>query len=163
MNKFNHIKAFTILEIVFSLAIISILITMVYTLYNNLNFQVHNYGKNSDAISQYNLLNVVLKRDIHNAKTLDYSSGILALHTNKGLIEYKYKNETLIRIYNKKQDTLSCAVKTFQIQDSNVVFKPSFKKLNVTFQVLGQDIKGVYYKDFGVSNAVNKELFYHGN
>ncbi|WP_452223476.1 PulJ/GspJ family protein [Lacinutrix chionoecetis] len=159
----KRIKAFTILEVVISLAIMSIIIAMVYVIFTLLSKQLYQYSNQTEQINNYNQLNSLLIRDLHNASNISYTANELLLTIQSDSIKYAHANNKLIRTHVNSIDTFSIEIKTFNIVENNLLFINKRRPLQVTYHMFDQDIVGYYYKDFGVSNRVNKQFFSNGN
>ena len=159
----KHIKAFTILEVVISLAIMSIIIAMVYVIFTLLSKQLYQYSDQTEQVNNYNQLHTVLTRDMHNANSIMFVDNTLLLMVNNDSLKYTHTNQRLIRTFLKSNDTFLIPIKNFKMTEGATVFQNKTKALNVTYSVFEQDILAVYFKDFGTSNQVNKMFFENGN
>ncbi|WP_179008674.1 PulJ/GspJ family protein [Winogradskyella forsetii] len=159
----KNFKAFTILEMVISLAIMSIIIAMVYVIFTMLSKQLYQYSDQTELVNNYNQLHTVLTRDIHNSNKIDYTDSVLTLMVNNDSLTYTYKSNRLTRSYLGGKDTFLITIKAFQMIESQSVFNNEIKHLEVTYTMFDQDIVAVYFKDVGVSNQVNQMFFSYGN
>lgn len=159
----KHIKAFTILEVVISLAIMSIIIAMVYVIFTLLSKQLYQYSDQTEQVNNYNQLHTVLTRDMHNANSIRFIDNTLLLLVNNDSLKYTYSNQRLMRTYLESNDTFLIPIKTFKMTEEATVLQNKKKVLEVTYSVFNQDILAVYFKDLGVSNQINKLFFENGN
>ncbi|WP_044397250.1 type II secretion system protein J [Lacinutrix sp. Hel_I_90] len=159
----KKIKAFTILEVVMSLAIMSIIIVMVYTIFTLLSKQLYAYSHLTEEINNYNQLDTALKRDLHNANDIQFSNNVLLLISKGDSLKYTYTKNRLIRGSLTSIDTFSVAIKAFDFKKENQLLERGIKQVTLTYNFLEQDLKAVYFKDVGVANQINKRFFKHGN
>ena len=155
MKWTSNIKAFTILEIVIGLAIISIIISMTYGIYVMLNRQLLEYNSNSEAINFYNELDGHIRRDFYNANKLHFNEESMILLNSFEKVSYEIIDQKMIRIKNSVIDTFPVTVKEFIPSFENELLMKRHKKLQITYEVLGVPIKAVYIKDFGTYDQIN--------
>lgn len=155
----NKIPAFTILEIVISLAIMSIIVAMTYGIYVFLSQQLYDYSSQTDGVNNYLELDVVLKRDLFKATQILEDNETLYLFRNKDTIQY-YKNEDyLVRATNKNRDTFLAKIIDFKILKEDVLLAKKIQRIHVKYDVLGVPITGLYFKNLGVASQINKHFF----
>ena len=88
-KRINHIKGFTILEVVISLALMSIIIAMAYSLYAMLSKQLYVYSDETELVNNYNQLHSLLVRDVHNSnKLVTIEEGVYLLSSNDTIKYY---------------------------------------------------------------------------
>lgn len=159
----NNIKAFTILEIVISLAIMSIIVAMVYVIYSLLSKQLYEYKSETELVNNYSQLDVALKRDIYSSKKLSYIDGELHLSNDSKTIRYKESNNKLIRKSSSVVDTFLVHVEEFKIYEEDFLLGNNRKRIAVRYKLFDQELEAVYFKDFGVADHINKTFFANGN
>jgi len=159
----NHIKAFTILEVVISLALMSIIIAMVYSLYAMLSKQLYEYSDETELVNNYNQLHSLLARDVHNSnKLVAINEGVYLLCSND-TIQYYTHNDNLIRVKNQKVDTFLVKVPKFNTVKENILLGNRIKQVEATYDLFGEQIEAIYFKDYGVSAIINNTFFANEN
>jgi len=159
----NHIKAFTILEVVISLALMSIIIAMVYSLYVMLSKQLYVYSDETELVNNYNQLHTLLSRDIHNSNKLVGNTEAIYLLSSQGSIQYKKVADKLIRSSSGSIDSFMVKVSEFNVVKEDMLLGNNIKCIQVTYDLFGEQIEAVYFKNYGVSDAINKMFFDNGN
>lgn len=163
MKKRSNIKAFTILEVVISMAIMSIIIAMVYVIYSLMSKQLYDYSEQTETLNNYSQLHSLLKRDIHNSNQLINTNEALYLLSNRDSIEYKNYNRNLIRSTSKTIDTLFVQVDVFKVSEEAILLGDKVKRVEVQYDLFGEKFEAVYFKDYGVSDHINNTFFDNGN
>jgi len=162
-KRINHIKAFTILEVVISLALMSIIIAMVYSLYAMLSKQLYVYSDETELVNNYNQLHSLLVRDVHNSnKLIAIEEGVYLLSSND-TIQYYTHDDSLIRVKDKMIDTFLVKVPRFNAVKENILLGNRIKRIEVTYDLFGVQMEAVYFKDYGVSAIINNTFFANGN
>lgn len=160
----NNIKAFTILEIVISLAIMSIIVALVYVIYSLMSKQLFEYRSETELVNDYNQLDVVLKRDLYSANEIAYVDGVLHLSNNETkTIRYKENNNQLIRMSSSVIDTFSVHIEGFKVYEEDFLLGNNRKRVAIRYKLFEQELEAVYFKDFGVADHINKAFLADGN
>jgi prepilin-type N-terminal cleavage/methylation domain-containing protein len=159
----NYIKAFTILEVVISLALMSIIIAMVYSLYAMLSKQLHVYNDETELVNNYNQLNSLLSRDVHNSNKLVSNAQGLYLLSSKDTVNYYVNNDNLIRVKNQDIDTFQVIISNFKTVKEDVLLGNNIQRIEATYDLFGEQIDAIYFKDYGVSDNINDIFFTDGN
>lgn len=103
----NNIKAFTILEMLINIAIMSIIIGIVYFIYSSFARQVSNYQINIEEQMKLDNFSLQLKTDFFNAQKIVASTGSFEVFFyNAKSIKYEITDKYLIRKQNQNTDTL---------------------------------------------------------
>ncbi|PHS07176.1 MAG: hypothetical protein COA88_09275 [Kordia sp.] len=162
-KRINHIKAFTILEVVISLALMSIIIAMAYSLYSMLSKQLYVYSDETELVNNYNQLHSLLVRDVHNSnKLIAIEEQVYLLSSNDTIKYYTYDN-SLIRVRGEMIDTFLVKVPQFNAVKEDMLLGNRIKRIEVTYDLFSMQLKAVYFKDYGVSDNINNTFFANGN
>ena len=159
----QHIKAFTILEVVISIAIMSIIIAMVYTIYTLMSKQLFEYSDQTEVVNSYNQINVAFNRDLHNASKLVNVNKKIYLLSNRDTLQYELLENKLVRSSNKSVDTFQVKVSKFKLVEEDELLGNRIKRIQIDYEFFEQKIEALYIKDFGVTNQINKTFFEYGN
>jgi competence protein ComGF len=107
-----HLSAFTILEALFSLLLLSIILSIMYLIVNMLNKQMSLFEKENTQVIEYNFFDRVLNADTHNS--IDYSiyeNELKLFYYQQSNVRYTLHSEYVIRKKEAKIDTLKVAIK----------------------------------------------------
>ncbi len=162
-NKTKKIKAFTILEIVISLAIMSIIIAMVYTIYTLMSAQLFEYSDQTEQVNAYNQINVTFKRDLHNAIKIKEINNQVYLLSGKDTVQYEIFENKLVRSTQTMVDTFRVKVSKFKKMNEDELLGNKIQRFETSYELFDQTIDALYFKNFGVTNHINKTFFEHGN
>ncbi len=102
----SSVKAFTVLEMLINMVIMSIIVTMVYYLYTSFSQQVYSYQNATDEGRVLQSWYGQLKKDCYLAnKIIETPDGVLEFHFyDNHMVHYKYENQRLLRL--QATDTL---------------------------------------------------------
>ena len=163
MNNIKYIKAFTILEVVISLAIMSIIISMVYVIYVMLAEQLHNYTATTEAVNGYNHAHFVFKKDVFDSNKMESLPEGVRLITAYDTITYHCDGAHLSRQTSKQIDTLAVPITKIAMQQDQINLTTKHQCLAVSYLLLDRAFDGVYYKDYGIADDINLIFATHGN
>jgi competence protein ComGF len=150
----KHFKAFTILEALISLMLISIIIALSYSLINLIGQQLSLYEKENTQVLEYNLFNTTLKYDIETSTDFDMlnTEQLVLSYYNKQPTTYTFTNKAILREHTVATDT-------FKIQTNEVTFinQPNSKNsiLNINLTLLKDIIHANYIVNKEVSELIN--------
>ena len=155
----KHLKGFTILEALISLMLMSIIITITYSLFNLIGKQLSLFEEENVQVLEYNMFNSTLIHDIEKAYDFSFSENELFL---------KYYDDTEInysinRHYILRQNAIK--VDTFRLQVINHSFLENDTKndinqtLLVSLNVLNDTIKANYFLKKDQSEIINNIYF----
>ncbi len=114
----NHsIKAFTIIEVIVSLLISSIVISLAYTVFINSETYFENIKKQSSYSIQYIDFYSVLKRDINRSNSIAYINNELILKFDNDQVIYSFEDEYVEReVLNKRTNTFDIAISNIDVK-----------------------------------------------
>ena len=104
----NYLKAYTIMEVLLTLVISSVVITMVYTVFLYLDQQLVNYQKRTEALQDYYLFEAVVKRDLYlcdSVITFEEGNQIDLINYDQSVVSYRKDGQTLYRKTEGQQYT----------------------------------------------------------
>lgn len=161
MRKQNNIYAFTILESLITLMLISIIIALSYALISLIGKQLSLFEKENNQIMEYNLFNSTLINDINNSSgfELDNNNLILASY-DKQRISYSIQKNYILRHQQQRieLDTFKILVvsNSFFISDGK---NQSKDLLKLRLGVLNDTVTTNYYLQKNNADVINKTLF----
>ncbi|TMI63743.1 MAG: hypothetical protein E6H07_13315 [Bacteroidetes bacterium] len=152
------IKAFTVIELIMTLLISGIVITIAFYAFLFVNKQFGHYIARSNQMNEYALFKKALETDLNRSAFLVDSAGILVckMYANSDVI-YFTSDDLIIR-YNE------IATDSFRIK--NTGFTASFvtgtdKIMNgllVKLVLMGQDIEMKFDKNYSAEELINAEI-----
>ncbi len=159
-NKF-HIKkvpAFTMMDLLTGMVIMSIIVAIVFYMMTSTNQQVHSFGKIRAEIVSFNLM----KSDLyHNAelaeKIIEIPNGFVMIADEKE-VRYELNNETLIRTEALNSDTLSAAVSDVLTIGKTDDEQALVSEIMLTCHIKKKEFKLYIYKSYDDKEIINNEL-----
>jgi prepilin-type N-terminal cleavage/methylation domain-containing protein len=102
----QKVKAFTLMELLVSMLISGIVISIIYLSYEIIYKQYEGYKKTNKKITQALLVNTLLKTDFLKAHyILNKEKGLLFLDKQQNAIGYQFEEKYILRKANNVQDT----------------------------------------------------------
>lgn len=155
MNR--NLKAFTILEALISLILISIIIALSYSLINLMGKQLTLFEKENAQVLEYNLFNTTLKNDIENSNDFEVDKEQLHLMSyNDNEITYIINGSDVWREQQNNVDTFKIHVTDYKFI-SNLANTQMI--LNLTLTLLNEKITANYFLDRNMSQIINNTYF----
>lgn len=155
MNNFKSLRAFTILEVLLTLMLMGIIITISYALFNVLGKQLSLFEKENINELDYNLFNYAIKSDIDKADDFDIRGDELFLHYyDNTTIHYKVSRNDILRRHAKSTDTFKIHVTDFKFSQ-NSSDKPLNKIFELSLVVLKDTINANYFLNKSVVEDIN--------
>lgn len=156
MSRF--LKSFTLLETLFNLLILSIIISLSYMMINMFNKQMLLFEKESTEILQYNIFNKTIKYDINAANNFSVKNNTLLLKQyNNSSVSYKFEKAYILRMRLETLDTFKLKVLDFNIFKNKQT--NSTKRLELTVELLNEDIVAYYFLNQNNAEQINKKYF----
>lgn len=156
MSRF--LKSFTLLETLFNLLILSIIISLSYMMINMFNKQMLLFEKESTEILQYNIFNKTMKYDINAANNFSVKNNTLLLKQyNNSSVSYKFEKAYILRMRLETLDTFKLKVLDFNIFKNKQT--NSTKRLELTLELLNEDIVAYYFLNQNNAEQINKKYF----
>ncbi|GAA3591004.1 hypothetical protein Q4Q39_15745 [Flavivirga amylovorans] len=159
MNNSAYLKSFTILEALISLALMGIIITLSYTVFNLVEKQMALFQNENRSVLQYNLFNIAIKNDIYNAENFTHDDDQLLLeHYDGSTISYQVLKNLILRHHSIKTDTFKLNVSSHEFSQSDIS-KPLNKTFKISIEVLGELINTNYYLKKNTASTINSIYF----
>ncbi|MCK8480933.1 type II secretion system protein [Psychroserpens algicola] len=159
MNKKTNIAAFTLLESLITLMLISIIIALSYALINLIGKQLSVFEKENTQILEYNLFNSTLINDINNAYNYSFDTNHLLLSFYKGdTIDYYIQKKKIIRRHNSTRDSFHISNVAYSFYKSPNT-KGSKAYLELKLELLKDTITTNYYLKKSNAERLNNILF----
>jgi len=145
----NKLSAFTILEMLINIAIMSIIIGMVYYIYSSFSKQIVFYQ--DDIQEEYILTSFCLrlKRDFYNAEKIKGSINSLELRSyNNNIINYEVGGEFLYRIQENDVDSLKISKLEVSILVNPMTKEDLVQKAEIIAFLFGERINFTVMKKY---------------
>jgi len=157
MIKINT-KAFTLAEALVNLLLISIIISLAYTLINFFSKQLSQLEKDNYAIVDYNLFDASIRYDIYNAHFFNLENNELNVYDYSGKkVTYQVSDKKISRQTSTHQDVFNMDVISYSINTLDTVLKD--KTLNLKVSLLTDTLSLNYYLKQSNAELINKTIF----
>jgi prepilin-type N-terminal cleavage/methylation domain-containing protein len=154
-----NIQAFTLLESLITLILISVIIALSYALINLISKQLSVFEKENTQILEYNLFNSTLINDINNAYNYSFESNHLLLNFYKDdTINYFILDKKILRRHNAQQDSFNISNVGYKIYDNTNKKQPK-EYLEIRLKLLKDTITTNYQLEKSNAEIINKKLF----
>jgi len=150
--KMKKIKAFTILEMIINLALMSIIISMVYFVYSFFSETVSDYSNMSEENFETQLFYMLLKDDFYlSDKVVSLNEGDFNIvFYNEETITYIQKNEYLFRQKGLQIDSLKVTELQFEflLNDTKEASEKLIKSITVKSLLYNKEVPLFVYKNY---------------
>lgn len=103
----NKLKAFTILELVIALAIMSVVATIAYTVAESSQLQFHSYKNGQSSLAQVAQLNSLLHQDADRCIRVNKSRNGVTFFKPTDTTSYAFEDDLIVRIQSGQADTFA--------------------------------------------------------
>lgn len=154
--KNKPLKAFTIIEALFSMLLLSLIVSMVYLISNLLSKQLVLFEKENTEIINYNFFDSVFMTDLNNSTDFKFNDNQINLYYYNSMpITYIINKSNILRVKNRAVDTLKIYVKSYEIFKVSEIKSKLFLKVNL----LHKDINTNYYLQRCSSVLINEKFY----
>ena len=158
MNNMG-LKGFTILEALISLMLMSIIISLTYSVFNLIERQMILFQNENTSILQYNLFNTTIKRDIANANNFYLDNHQLLLeYYDTSKINYSITGNYILRQNHVTIDTFKVKV----LNHKFLLNDPLNKTLQISIGLLNDSINMYYYLYKNIDTVIN-DIYFNEN
>lgn len=155
-----NIKAFTILEALISLVLMSIIIGLIFTLVNFMDKQLMMMANENNQELEYHLFNTTIKRDIHASNDFDFAQDIIRLKNYNGSdIKYKVTQGVILRDNGKVKDTFDLEATLSPDTKNAIASSNNNNKIELDIKLLNEVIHAVYFLKQDSSKTINKTYY----
>ncbi|MDO5968990.1 prepilin-type N-terminal cleavage/methylation domain-containing protein [Flavivirga aquimarina] len=153
-----HLKGFTILEALISLMLMSIIVTITYSLFNLIGKQLSLFEKENVQVLEYNLFNSALINDIKKANDFSFSDNELSLKYYDGTyIYYSINKRNILRKHTIKTDTFNLQTTDYKLLNEDKNAKTQVLLLSLS--VLNDTVNTNYFFKKDRSKMINQKYF----
>lgn len=161
MSRKTNIPAFTMMDILTGMVIMSIVIAMVFYLFTATNKQSYDYQKVRLELNDFMLMKADLKRQIDLADRIEaIPNGFNLFYQEGDFLEYKKDDQLLLRKTGMQWDTLSKHLSQLDVikAEENIPGVELITGVDITIDLRGQKLSCHLYKDYGIREKINYEL-----
>lgn len=154
MIRVDKIPAFTIIEISITLAIMGVISSMTYFIYISITQQSYFYSQSKITYFEYSQLNNLIQEDVFESKRINQlnENTIELVLDDFKTIKYKVNGNSLVRTFNSADEVFDVIVSSHDFTGASY----HIPKIVLTYKLFNEDIRAVYYKNFGISNSINR-------
>jgi len=158
MNKSGrYISAFTLVDVMSGMVIISIVMSMTFFLMSSVNKQTHDFQQLKLKVNQLVLIQNDLKRQIELSEQLTEIPHGFEVQLDQQELTYVQEGELLIRRMNLEVDTLhenmiSLQTKTCNTQTNQV------NEVSLNLDLDGFELNLRFMKEYGAAHTINNML-----
>lgn len=152
------IKAFTILEIIINLALMSIIVSMVYVVYGYFSKNMTEYSLMTAANFKMDSFNTRLKEDFYNADKIFSinENEFRVVFYDETYVNYRQEEHYFYRENGNRRDSVHCKGIAFTLlhPDSKGASENLIKNVLVSAELYGNEVSLFAYKNY-FSNYLN--------
>ncbi len=153
--KTRELKGFTILEALISLMLMSIIVTITYSLFNLIGKQLSLFNEEHTQVLEYNLFNSTIISDIEESNDFNIINNEFILKKYDDTeINYTIRDHYILRQNAIKTDTFKLRVINYKSLD-NYKYNLLNKILKVELRVLNDTISTNYFFNKNNSEVIN--------
>lgn len=161
--KRHRVKAFTIMEVVVTMAVSAILIGITYTSYRILSGSYASFHTRNEELSKVEKLDELFKKDFNRAVSIERSDTGLLIRGTSASIRYEIMPEAIIRV-SSERDTFRVrnqgAVYSFegQLIDNSASDTPKrIDEMAISLLLENEPISLRYHKSYSAVNLFNPD------
>ncbi|WP_108808719.1 PulJ/GspJ family protein [Aquimarina spinulae] len=156
-KKHTRLQAFTMLELVIGMVISSLVITMVYVIYDNLSRQVVVYADQQDDLMTYNQFQNLFSKDVQLSTSIDIDDDKhIVLESANKEIHYFFKTEKIIR---KAEAVDTFNIKVLEVLfDQNEKIEEKYQIIKLKIEILGTSFDFFESKEISLASRMNNYL-----
>lgn len=150
----KKLKAFTIIELIVTMIISGIVISMAFTIYFKTSTSFQRYVINAQSINDAMALHVLLRKEFENAENVQFRRGRLEIHKGEHIIYYDFAEEYVIRELKYDADTFWVYTKNLEYErlKSNRLY---ITTISFTFDLY----ENLYFPFFVSKEYTNQQLY----
>jgi hypothetical protein len=163
MRRKNHIAAFTMMDILTGMVVMSIVVSMVFYLMSATTQQATGYQQIRIELNDYLLLRADLNRKANSAERMEDLPNGFRLSSSSETVNYLMQENFLIRKSENSLDTLSDQLaeikKTALDSLSQISFSnPLLSSVEIKLKLGEQYLFCHLEKDYGITEPINQKL-----
>lgn len=115
MKKVKKIDGFTLMELVVVMALTSIVVGIVYSIFSIVGNQFRHSQSYSEQLNELALFRKTLSNDFEEADSIKYSSDTLRLYSQDTAIYYNFEGHQVLRVISNKADSIDVELASIEI------------------------------------------------
>jgi len=147
-NNFYVVKAFSVMEAVFSMVITAIVIGVVYVIFSILSERMNDFKEQNRYVADMNRLSYAITKDIFDSTQMFEKDANMFFERYSGaVVRYEYGELFTVRVQDNFTDTFAIAMKSLKIDTVANKHKRLFlKRLKFQFDVNGKLLDMNFFK-----------------
>ncbi len=157
----RKIPAFTMIDVLTGMVIMSIIIAMVFYLFTALNKQVYHYGQFHNQLNNYLMLKTDIDRQTDMANEIVGVPNGFQINNERESIVYQRAENRLLRLTDYTTDTLAHELESMQlfyVADNNGKPTELVNEIELKINLQNQVLTCHFYKNYGLMNQMNVAL-----
>ena len=153
------VRAFTMIDMITGMVIMSIIITLVFYIFSGFNQQIHSYANAKSDIISLNLLKCELEQAVFNSDKIVEKPNGFSLISEKPEVAYLLKGTELLKQMNLNIEPVYDEVKTIEIESFNN--SGSFQEeelisgISLRVSIKEKDLNLYLYKQYSNQEQIN--------
>ena len=161
-DKKGHIKAFTLMDMLAGMVIMTIVITMVFGVLNSVNKQTIDFQKLRVELNDFMLMESDINRELDESKAIFEIPNGFVLEQEEGELKYSLNGTNLLRESPISVDTLHRQVKSLKFNfAANAADGKYIQGIEIKTSLRNQELTAHFFKSRDNRNSINQELL-HG-
>ncbi|MFN3753683.1 hypothetical protein [Flavobacterium sp.] len=158
-NNYTSLKAFSVMEAVFSMVITAIVIGLVFVVFSILSERMMDFKNQNQFVADMNRLTYVINKDIFENEKMNVSDEEIIFSSYQGdVIRYHYNEELTIRIKADFIDTFKIPLRNLIIDTiKNKNERVVYQRLKLNIEVNKQPMKLNFFKKVYPNQLIEAE------
>jgi competence protein ComGF len=152
-------KAFTMIDIMTGMVVISLIIGMVFYLLTAANKQQYTYQKTRIELNEYLLMHADIQREVDKCRSISPIPYGFVLEGERR-IQYTKEGGLLIRRTESSEDTLHKNIISidFITVGESISAEPLIEQIVIKTKLQEQELNAKFFKNYGVAEPINYAL-----
>jgi hypothetical protein len=157
MKKNRRLRAFSVIEALFSMMLLSIIVSLTYLLFNLINKQMSILEKENMLELNYLIFDSNFREDLNNSINYKFEKNKITMHYyKKPKVSYKFDKNFVLRQIGNTIDTIPLKIKSFRLLRT---YRNSISLLEIDITLINESIKNNYFLQKDLSQIINKKYY----
>jgi hypothetical protein len=154
------VPAFTMIDMITGMVIMSIIISLVFYIFSNFNSQVQSYTHSRSDIIALNLLKVELENKMSSAEKVIERPGGFAILDGKSEVNYTLIDQSLHRIIHLNEDIIYDQINTIEISKNQTIpnQEERVSKISIDLSLGAKTLKLYFIKNDSHQEKINHSI-----